>query len=95
MAFLLPFLAPLLSGITGKILGGEQGVKRVSKKRELIMIHEGELVAPKHLANKIRKDPKYSKDVSKLPKAPQNLSHADKKHLSNLKRRDGAIQTRR
>ena len=51
------------------------------------MIHEGELVAPKALANKIRKDPKYKKEVAKLPKAPQHLSKADKSHLKGLRKK--------
>ena len=84
MAFLVPLLGSVVSGIAGKLLGGEQGVRKVNKKRELIMIHEGELVAPKKLANKIRKDPKYKKEVARLPKAPQNLSKADKKGLKHI-----------
>ena len=77
----------MASGLVGKLLGGEQGVRKVNKKRELIMIHEGELVAPKKLANKIRRDPKYKKEVAKLPQAPQNLSRADKRGLKTMVRR--------
>jgi len=80
----LPILGQVASGLVGKLLGGEQGVRKVNKKRELIMIHEGELVAPKKLANKIRRDPKYKKEVARLPTAPQNLSKADKKGLKNM-----------
>jgi len=80
MAFLLPLAASLIGSL---IKGSENGIKK-SKGRQLIMIHDNELVAPKKLAQKIRNDPKYKKEVNKLPKAPQNLSKADKAHLKKI-----------
>ena len=89
MSFLIGPLLGLGASLLGSALkgGGEgarQGVKRVNKPRELIVIHEGELVAPKKLANKLRRDPKYKKDIAKLPKKAQRLSKADKMYVKNI-----------
>ena len=85
MSFLIGPLLGLGANILGSALkGGKMGVKKVNKPRELIVIHQGEMVAPKKLANKLRRDPKYKKDIAKLPKKPQRLSKADKKYVKNI-----------
>ena len=86
MSFLISPLLGLGASLLGSALkgGGRQGVKRVNKPRELIVIHEGELVAPKKLANKLRRDPKYKKDIAKLPKKAQRLSKADKMYVKHI-----------
>jgi len=76
-------LGSLLGGLASGLFGGssERGLYRVRPDRKLIMIHEGEMVLPKKMANKIRGDPKYKNMVGKLPKKPGKLSKKDRDFL--------------
>jgi hypothetical protein len=83
MSFLIGPLLGLGASILGSALkgGAKTGVRRVRKDGELIMVHSGEIVVPAKLANKIRKDPKYKKSISRLPSKPQPLNKTDKSNL--------------
>lgn len=76
-------LGSLLGSLASGLFGGssEKGLYRVRPDRKLIMIHEGEMVLPKKMANKIRGDPKYKNMVGKLPKKPGKLSKKDRDFL--------------
>lgn len=83
MSFLIGPLFGLGASILGSALkgGAKSGVRRVRNDGELIMVHSGEIVVPKKLANKIRRDPKYKKSINRLPSKPQPLSKTDKVNL--------------
>jgi len=76
-------IGSLLGSLASGLFGGssEKGLYRVRPDRKLIMIHEGEMVLPKKMANKIRDDPKYKNMVAKLPKKPGKLSKKDREFL--------------
>ena len=80
MSFLIGPLFGLGASILGSALkgGAKSGVRRVRNDGELIVVHSGEIVVPKKLANKIRKDPKYKKAIQRLPSKPQPLNNKDK-----------------
>ena len=75
-------IGSLLGSLASSLFGGsEKGLRRVNKKRKLIVIHEGEMVLPARMSRKLRNDPKYKKDIAKLPRKPQPLSKADKNYV--------------
>ena len=88
MAFLLPLLAGLGGSIIGKAVGGaEHGLAEVKHKKQLVVLHKGEMVVPKKLVKKVRAEvpetkklPKAPKAIKKSPKSPKAHKH-HRKHL--------------
>lgn len=54
MAFLAPILGGLASSLFGKIMGGEEGMRKVPKTG-VYMLHKGEVVIKKKDAKKVPK----------------------------------------